>query len=103
MMPRLSAFLNLDVYYSLVLSLVVLCGTGLIPNFEAQYSNSLPYRWQTEALLHGRLALSEEVSRLDWDHAYGRSGDVQQIWGLAVPIWRLPFEALAKLAGLSAF
>jgi hypothetical protein len=30
-------------------------------------------------------------------------GGVQQVWGLGVPIWRLPFEILAKLFGRPAF
>ena len=28
---------------------------------------------------------------------------MQQVWGLGVPCWRLPFEALAKLFGQPAF
>lgn len=28
---------------------------------------------------------------------------MQQIWGLAVPMWRLPFEVLAKIAGQAGF
>ena len=39
---------------------------------------------------------------LGYDMAWVKGG-VQQVWGLGVPTWRLPYEALAKLFGYDAF
>jgi hypothetical protein len=39
---------------------------------------------------------------LDFDLAWTRGG-VQQVWGLGVPLWRLPFEILAKIVGQPGF
>ena len=86
------------VFYAVGLLMV----TGWWTRWGAWYSSSLPYRLQTEALLRGKLALSENPMDLDHDFAWSQQG-VHQVWGLGVPLWRLPFEAVAKLLGFDAF
>ena len=80
----------------------LLLATGLVAEWGAWYSTSLPYRTQTEALLHGDLAVSRSVAALKFDHTWSEHG-VHQVWGLGVPLWRLPFEAAAKLIGYDGF
>ena len=76
--------------------------TGLVPRWGAWYSSSVPYRMQTEALLRGKLALSENPVDLDHDLAWSQQG-VHQVWSIGVPLWRLPLEVVAKLLGFDAF
>ena len=52
--------------------------------------------------MQGHLALSFDPSWMGWDLAWGR-GAVQQVWGLGIPLWQLPFNALAKAFGQPAF
>jgi hypothetical protein len=52
--------------------------------------------------LTGKLALSDSPTTLGFDMAWAEGG-VQQVWGLGVPLWRLPFELFARLCGGSAF
>jgi hypothetical protein len=66
------------------------------------YSSSTAYRDQTESLLHGNLAVSDDVHDLKFDHTWTEGG-VHQVWGLGVPLWRLPFEATARLFGAEGF
>lgn len=89
-------------YLSIVISTAVLVGSHLIPSVSQMYSESQPIRWQTEALLHGHVAVAQDATGIAWDLAYA-NGKVQQVWGLGVPFWRLPFEALARLFGERAF
>ena len=60
------------------------------------------YRAQVDALLDGRLALTPSPDGLRHDLAWTPHG-VQQVWGLGVPLWQLPFEALGRLAGIAPF
>jgi hypothetical protein len=90
------------IYFALVAALGVVVGTGLITGPGAWYSSSMPYRYQTEAFLRGEIALSKEPTGLQHDHVWAEGG-VQQVWGLGVPVWRLPFEAAAKLVGQPMF
>ena len=46
--------------------------------------------------------MAPDPSGLFWDSAWG-NGSVEQIWGLGVPFWRLPFECLARIFGQPAF
>jgi hypothetical protein len=85
-----------------IVSLNLCIGTGLILGWGKWYSPSLPYRRQTEALLSGQLALSSSPTKIEHDLAWAEGG-VQQVWGLGVPAWRLPFEILAKSTGQYAF
>jgi hypothetical protein len=89
-------------WQSLVYAIGVLLGTGIISEWGRWYSSNPHYRRQVDALLRGELALShnpvETVHDLTWS-----CGGVHQVWGLGVPLWRLPFEALARWVGLPAF
>ena len=88
--------------FAAVLGITVSVATGLIPKYGQWYSINSAYRRQTEAMLHGSFALSHDPRRLGYDMAWAKGG-VQQVWGLGVPTWRLPYEALAKLFGYDAF
>jgi hypothetical protein len=76
--------------------------TGLVADWGRWYSPSLPYRRQTDAFLEGRLALSDSPTAVEHDMAWSEGG-VEQVWGLGVPSWRLPFEGLARAFGQPAF
>lgn len=76
--------------------------TGLIPRWGCWYSDCLGLRQQTNALLEGRLALSESPFALEHNLAWSQGG-VHQVWGLGVPVWRLIFEAPARVFGHLAF
>jgi hypothetical protein len=83
-------------------ALSICCLTGLIGGWGRWYSHDLTYRRQTEAFLRCETPLSRNIADLSWDMAWSEGG-VQQVWGLGVPIWRLPFELLARAVGQPAF
>jgi hypothetical protein len=87
---------------AVALALAVLIGSEIVSGFGQWYSSYLPLRLQTEALLHGHLALGTSASALQWDLAWSKGG-VHQVWGLGIPLWRLPFEAIAKVLGYAGF
>ena len=60
------------------------------------------YRAQVDAMLAGRLALSRAPEGMQHDVAWTASG-TQQVWGLGVPLWQLPFEAFGRAIGWSPF
>ena len=66
------------------------------------YAPNSSYRAQVDALLDGQLALSAAPEALRHDLAWTPRG-VQQVWGLGVPLWQLPFEALGRLVGYTPF
>ena len=88
--------------FAAALGVTLSVATGLIPKYGQWYSINSAYRRQTEAMLHGSFALSHDPRSLGYDMAWVNGG-VQQVWGLGVPTWRLPYEALAKLFGYNAF
>lgn len=63
----------------------------------AWYSTSWAHRLQTEAFLRGTFALQPVPHGQMADWAWGNGS--QQVWGLGVPLVRLPLEVLGKLAG----
>jgi hypothetical protein len=85
-----------------VVALEICFFTGLITGWGNWYSPFRPYRLQTDALLAGDIALSSSPTGMEHDLAWGRGG-VQQVWGLGVPLWRLPFEVAARILGQPAF
>ena len=99
MTRRLRIFL---VAIAAVASVNLCIAAGLIQNTRFLYSPSLAYRQQTDALLQGRLSLSSSPANVAFDMAWSEGG-VQQVWGLGVPIWRLPFELVARIFSLPAF
>ena len=60
------------------------------------------YRAQVDALMSGLFALSKTPDGVFHDLAWTPSG-VQQVWGLGVALWQLPFEALGRLVGITPF
>lgn len=66
------------------------------------YSSHAAYRAQVDAFLHGRLALTRAPEGLAHDLAWTDSG-VQQVWGLGVPAWLVPFELSARAIGQDPF
>jgi hypothetical protein len=80
--------------------LLVCC--GVVSENGQWYSASASYRAQTDALLQGRLALGRNPGDLAFDLCWSEGG-MHQVWGLGIPLWRLPFEALARSIGAEAF
>ncbi|HEY5923856.1 MAG TPA: hypothetical protein VIV11_19385 [Kofleriaceae bacterium] len=80
----------------------VLYGTRLVPAWGHWYSSHTGYREQVDAMLDGSLALYTDPRRLSWDRVWA-DGEVHQVWGLGVPLWRLPFDGVARLFGQPAF
>jgi hypothetical protein len=66
------------------------------------YASWEAYRGQSNALLSGRLALSRDVTDLLYNHTWSEGG-VHQVWGLGVPLWRLPWDLAARAFGHEAF
>ncbi len=57
---------------------------------------------QTESLLRGNLSLTNDPTALFNDWAWNGAW-AHQVWGLGVPLLRLPFEAAARVFGADAF
>src|SRR5689334_2830624 len=55
------------------------------------YFPSPYHRLQVDALLRGHFQLSNSIEQLELGLAW-HNGAIQQVWGLGVPIWHLPFE-----------
>jgi hypothetical protein len=87
---------------ALIMPLNVLLGTGLLPGWGHWYGSDLTYRRQTDAMLRGSVAIGEDPGDLDWDWVWW-NGEAHQVWGLGVPLWRLPFEFFARVVDRSAF
>jgi hypothetical protein len=86
----------------MVYGLGLVLSAGLIPEWGRWFSCNVHYRLQVQALLRGQLALSHDPAALTHDLAWSEGG-VHQVWGLGVPLWRLPFELAARLVGAPAF
>jgi hypothetical protein len=89
-------------YYSVVLALAILFGTGIIPDWGLWYSSDSPWSMQADSMLKGHLSLASTPAAMDWDLLWD-NGAVQQVWGLGVPAWQLIFEVPARLLGSSPF
>lgn len=87
---------------SLLYAAGVVVLTGLIPGPGRWYSASPWYRMQVAAILRGDLALSRNPADLAHDLCWSEGG-VHQVWGLGIPLWRLPLECLARLANRAPF
>lgn len=79
---------------------LLVIGAQIAP--DGTYSASPMYRAQVDALLAGRLALSDAPEALFHDLAWTADG-VQQVWGLGVPAWQTPFELAGRVVGLAPF
>ena len=95
-MPRVRAL-----GVALLVALALMFATRTL-RVDGWYAAHAGYRAQVDALLDGRLALATIPDGLAHDLAW--TGDtVQQVWGLGVPLWQLPFEAVGRLVGVSPF
>lgn len=85
----------------IIITGIMLYFTGLIPATGKWYSFDQSFRLQTDAFLRGELALNPVPygHRDDWVWGNG----MHQVWGLGVPIIRLPFEILGKMFGSFGF
>lgn len=90
-----------DFGVAVLIAMVLLLSCRQI-TMHGAYARHPGYRAQVDALLDGRLALTRSPDGLRHDLAWTPRG-VQQVWGLGVPLWQLPLEALGRVAGLSPF
>jgi hypothetical protein len=89
-------------YFAGMSAVLLLFGTGLVGDGDVWYSPWTAHRLQTDAFLSGQFALSNDPADLEWDNAWSMGG-VHQVWGLGVPLWRLPWQGMAELAGFAGF
>ena len=88
-------FISLIFYYS--------THSVLLAEPSKTYSTIIAYRLQTNALLQGHLALSQNpFGAPRYDYLWTGHG-LQQNWGLGVPFMRFPFEWVGKHLGFSPF
>ncbi|MDO8446201.1 MAG: hypothetical protein Q7T53_08885 [Deltaproteobacteria bacterium] len=85
----------------IIITGIMLYVTGLIPEIGKWYSFNQSLRLQTDAFLRGELALNPVPYGHSGDWAWGNG--MHQLWGLGVPIIRLPFEILGKAFGSFGF
>jgi len=101
MSPRTELRLHFS-YHAILYALGLLFFCGIVPEWGRWYSFTLHHRAQTDAFLRGGLALSHNPGDLALDLCWSEGG-VHQVWGLGIPLWRLPFETLARAFGQPAF
>jgi hypothetical protein len=89
-------------YFGIIYVLCLLALFGFIPSWGIWYFQDSPHRNQAASLLRGELALSHNPADLEVDLSWS-GGGVQQVWGLGIPCWQLPFDIAAKLIGQPAF
>jgi hypothetical protein len=83
-----------------VAALLLLVGRQLGPS--GCYASHSAFRAQTAAMLDGHLALTTAPEAIVHDMAWTDAG-VQQVWGLGVPAWQLPFELVGRAVGVTPF
>ncbi|GEM_PF-2071912 len=89
-------------YQAVVYAAGLLLATGIVADWGDWYSSSTAYRNQTDAFFEGKLSLSPDVRDLRFDHTWSEEG-VHQVWGLGIPMWRMPWETLARMFGYEGF
>jgi hypothetical protein len=87
---------------ALVYGAGLLIATGLVMQWGEWYTQWETYRVQSSALQAGQLSLSQEVGHVQHNHTWSEGG-VHQVWGLGVPLWRMPWDRLAQVFGHKAF
>ncbi len=87
---------------SIAYGVLLLFVTGWVEQWGKWYSPSIPLRQQTDALIDLRLSLGNDVNDLLHDHTWTNQS-INQVWGLGVPVWRYPFEIMARLLGYDTF
>ncbi len=101
-MPTVQSNHWLRLLLATLYSFGLVVATGVIPAWGRWYSPGPHHRAQVEALLQGQLALSENPAALRLDLAWAQGG-VHQVWGLGVPLWKLPFVAVGRITGAESF
>jgi hypothetical protein len=87
---------------SIIYATAILLFADLVPEWGRWYLPQPHLRDQTAAFLRGELSLSTHPEDLGHDLCWTDQG-VQQVWGLGIPLWQLPWEACARLLGKSPF
>ncbi len=87
---------------SIAYAVLLLFVTGWVEQWGKWYSPSVPLRQQTDALLDYRLSLGNDVNDLLQNYTWTNQS-INQVWGLGVPIWRFPFEIMARFLGYDTF
>ncbi len=96
------ALVILDLVLFTVFTAVLFKNSVLCTDLHKLYSKSLAHRLQTQALLQGHLSLAPLPFGAQIDFNWSGHG-LQQVWGLGVPLLRLPFEGLANIGGFGPF
>jgi len=65
--------------------------------FFSQSGSQIPH-WEVKSILSGTFSLSTNIAEMEFDLAW-YNGGLQQVWGLGVSLWLLPFEVLAHWVG----
>ena len=91
----------------LILALISLFNSAWLLNeagvtFTRSYAPTDYHRRQAAALLDGHFWLSRSIFDTQFDNCYVNGG-VQQVWGLGVPMYLIPFELLGRAVGVSPF
>jgi hypothetical protein len=92
--------------WGLLVVFSLLYGAGMLALGVANHGylyQDFPYHTlQAEAMLQGHFWLADSVADLKIGLAW-HEGKVQQVWGLGVGIWLLPFVGIWKLVGVGGF
>jgi hypothetical protein len=92
--------------HGLLILLALAYAAGLLNlsgHFQRQPGVAVSYHLrQAQALLEGHLRLANSLADLRPGLVW-HNGEVQQVWGLGVALWLLPFQALWRLAGGQSF
>jgi hypothetical protein len=78
-----------------VLLTVLLFWIGADCRIEDLYAPYPYHRSQVEAFLHGRLSLASSIKQIEHGLVW-HNGRVEQVWGLGVAIWMVPFEFVSR-------
>ena len=70
--------------------------------FSRCFSPNDTHRRQAAAMLDGHFWLSKSIFDTQFDNCYV-NGKVQQVWGLGVPMYLIPFELFGRAIGVSPF
>jgi hypothetical protein len=89
-------------YLALIYAAGLLVMCDVVDSWGRWYSVMPYHRLQAQALLRGKFELSHDPGNLDHDLCWA-GGGVQQVWGLGIPLWKTPFEALARMFREPAF
>lgn len=71
-------------------------------SFANLYAPSPYHRLQADALLKGNLYIGDSIYQIGHDLAW-HDGQVNQLWGLGVGLWLVPFEAAWRIIGQKWF